>query len=135
MYVITSFIFLCFLTFAIVFPKTSLFIILENFFSKSFFTFFLRPVLISIYRFRQVFWLNLITLWTFFKINPWLNACFKFIMCVMYSVLSSKLATSFFTFSIFVLSSKNGKSLWSSCNFLTYWTSTSRKHPSLLSLL
>ena len=46
-----------------------------------------------------------------------------------YSVLSYKLATSFLTFSMFFLLGKNGKSLWRSCNFPKYWTSTSRKYP------
>ena len=36
--------------------------------------------------------------------------CFKFLMCIKYSVLSCKLATCFSTFSISILSGKNGKS-------------------------
>ena len=52
-----------------------------------------------------------------------------------YSVLSCKLVTSFSTFSIFILSGKNGKSLSSSCSFSGYWTSTSRKYPSSFSSL
>ena len=43
-------------------------------------------VFIPIYGFSQAFWLNLITLWTFFKTNLFFNACFKFLMCKTYSV-------------------------------------------------
>ena len=64
-----------------------------------------------------------------------LNACFKFLICITYSVLSYKLARSFYDFSIIILSGKNAKLLWSSCNFSRYWTSTPRKYPSLLSSL
>ena len=39
---------------------------------------------------------------------------------------SWKLATSFSIFSIFILSGKKSKSLWSSCNLSGYWTSTSK---------
>ena len=42
--------------------KTPLFTNLKDSFSKSFFAFFLRSLFISIYGFRQWFWLNLITL-------------------------------------------------------------------------
>ena len=73
-------------------------IILQKSFSKSCFAFFLKSVFISIYGFSQIFWLNLITLWTFFETNLWFNACSKFLMCIAYSVLSCKLATSFSTF-------------------------------------
>ena len=52
-----------------------------------------------------------------FLINPRSNACFKFPMCITYSVLSYKIASDFLTFSSFILSGKNGKLLWSSCNF------------------
>ena len=68
----------------------------------------------------------------FFEIHPWFNTCFIFLTRLTYSVLSCKLVTSFSTFSIFILSSKNDKSLWSSCNFSEYWTSTSTKYPSTL---
>ena len=34
------------------------------------------------------------TLWTFFKTDPWFNAWFKFLMCKTYSSLSCKFATS-----------------------------------------
>ena len=40
------------------------------------------------------------------------------VMCMTYSVLSRKLAS---TFSIFILSGKNGQSLGSLCNFLRYF--------------
>ena len=65
------------------------------FFKILFSLFFLRSVFISIYSFNQAFWLNLITLWTFFKTNPWFNVCFKFLMWITHSVLSWKIATSF----------------------------------------
>ena len=72
-----------------------------------------RSVFISIYGFGQAFKLNLTPLWTFLKINSWFDAYFKFLMCITYSVLSCKLATSYLTFSIFILSGKNGKPIWS----------------------
>ena len=106
------------------FSKNCILIILEKHFWKLSFAFFLRSVFISIYGFSQAFWLNLITLWTFSKTNPWFNAYFKFLMCVTYSVLSCKLAACCSTFSIFIISDQNGKSKWSSCGFLKYWTST-----------
>ena len=96
--------------------------------SKSFCAFFLRFVFISIYYFNQAFYLNIITLCSLFKTNPWFNACFKFLMCTTYSVLSCKLVTSFWTFSIFILTGKNGKSLWRLCTFSGYSTLTSRKY-------
>ena len=40
-----------------------------------------------------------------------------------------------YKFSIFILSGKKGKSLWSSGNFSGYWTSVSIKHLILLSSL
>ena len=68
------------------------------------------------------------TLWIFFKTNPWFNACLKFPMWITYSV-------SLCHFSIFIHSGKSGESLWSPCNFLIYLTLTSRKYPPLLSSL
>ena len=68
---------------------------LNKYFSKSFFAFFRRSVLMLIYSFNQAFWLNWITLWTFLKTNPWFNVCLKFVMCITCSVLSCKLATNF----------------------------------------
>ena len=41
-------------------------------------------------------------------------------LCVTYSVLSCKLVTAFFTFPIFIVSGKNGKSLWNSCIFILH---------------
>ena len=131
--VLISFISLCFLTFSRVFSKMALFINLKEYFSKWFFAFFLGSVFISLYGFSYTLWLNWITSWTFFKTNPWFNACFKFLTWKTYSVFLCKLGTSFLNFSIFILWSKNGKSLWRSCNFSKYWTSTSRKYPSSLS--
>ena len=94
-----------------------------------------RSLFLLIYGFNQAFWLNLITLWTFFKTDSWFNAYFKFLWWITYSVLSCKLATSISTFSILILSGKNGKSLWRLRNFSGYWTSTSRKYPLSLSSL
>ena len=91
-------------------------------FLKSFFAFILRSVLISIHGFSQAFWLKLMTFWSFFKTNPWFNAYFKCCMCIKYSTLSCKLATSFSTFLNFVLSGKKSKSLWRLCKFSGYWT-------------
>ena len=54
-------------------------------------------------------------------------------MCVTYSVSWCKLATRFSTFSIFILSDRNGKSLWILYNFSIYETSASTKYPSSLS--
>ena len=102
---------------------------------KIFFASFLRLVFISIYGFSQAFWLNLMTLWTFFKTNPWFNAYFKFLMWMTYSFLSLKLVTSVSTLLFFFLSGKNGNSLWSLCSFSRYWTSSSKMYPSSLSSL
>ena len=96
--------------------------------------FFLRSVFKSITALNQIFWLNLIPLWSFFETKPWFNGCIKFLMWITNSVLSFTL-TSFLLFSIFILSGKIGKSLRSSCNFLRYWPSTPRKNPSSLSSL
>ena len=118
-----------------VFPKTELLTSFKKFFSKSFFDFFLSSVFKSIYGFSQSFWLNLMTLWIFFKTNSWFNACFKFIMSIKYSSLSYKFATIFLAFLIFVLTDKNDKSLWRLNKFSGYWTLTPRKYPSSLSSL
>ena len=80
------------------FSKNGIIHQLKKYFSKSFFAFFLRSLFISMYGFIQAFWLNLITLRTFFKTNPWFNAYFKFLMCKTYSVLSYKSTTSFWLF-------------------------------------
>ena len=101
--------FVFFFTFSIFFLKTELFIKWKKSFSKLFFAFCLSSVFISIYGFSQTFSLNLIALWAYFKINPWINACFKFFMWMKYSVLSCNLVTWFSTFWSFILSGKNGK--------------------------
>ena len=61
----------------------------------------------SIYGFSQVFWLNLITLWTSLNTNPWLNSSFEFILCITYSVTLWKLAFRLFQFSFFLVKSVN----------------------------
>ena len=70
---------------------------------------------------------------TYFKTNPWFNACFVMLFCfafygITYSVLSCKLGVSYSTVTVVILSVKNGKSLWSSCIFSVYLTSISKKY-------
>ena len=120
---------LWFLTFSIVFRKIELFISLKNFFSNSFWDFFLNSVFTPIYGFNHAFCLDWITLYTSFSVIPWFNACFKAPMWITYFPLSSILQISFSTFSTFFLSGRNGKSLWKLNKFFGYWTSTSRKYP------
>ena len=95
----------------IIIPKTVLFMNLKKSISKSLFAFFLRSVFITIYGFNQAFKLNLMILCTFFNTYPWFNACFRFLICITYSVLSCKLARSFSNFLIFIVSGKKCKSL------------------------
>ena len=97
---------ICFQPFHKVFTKTALFFNLKKSFSKSVFPFFISSLFILIYEFSQTFRLNLMDLLTFFKTNQWFNAYFKFVICITYSPLSCKFATSFATFSIFILSGK-----------------------------
>ena len=68
-----------------VFPRTALFLNLKKSLSKSFYVFFLKFVIISIYVFNQAFGLNLIILCIFLNTNPWFNACFKFLLFKTYS--------------------------------------------------
>ena len=95
-------------------------------FKIRFFFFFLNFLFRSMYGFNQVSWLNLVVLCNF-KI-----LIYDFVLVVIFFILqhilffSCKLATSFTTFPIFILSGKNGKSLRSLCNSLGYSTSTSR---------
>ena len=63
----------------------------------------------SIYGFNQAFLLNLMSLFTLFNTNPRFNACFKFFICITYSILLCKLATTFSTFLILILSGKKVK--------------------------
>ena len=121
--------FFFFFTFSIVFPITGLIINLKNLFLKSFCVFFLSSVMTLMYGFSHGFWLNLMTLCTFFKTNPWFNDFFKFIMWIPYLIISCKLATSFSDFSIFILSGKRGKWFWTWYKYFGYWISTSRKYP------
>ena len=119
----------------IVFSKTVLFISLKKSFSKLFFAFCFSIAFTWKYGFSQGFWLNSITLWTFFKITLSFNACFKFLMCIKHSILSCKLAKSYSAFITFILPGNFGKSLRSSCNILGYWISSSRKYSSSFSSL
>ena len=70
------------------------------FFQIIFYVFLFRSIIISTYGFSQAFWLNLITLWTYFKTNLWFNGCFRFLMCIANSVLPCKLATTFRIFQL-----------------------------------
>ena len=85
------------------------------------------------YGFNHAFWLNWITLCTFFSFKPWFSACFKAFMWIKYSFLSSILKISFSAFATFFLLGRNGKSSWLLNNFFEYSTSTSWKYPVLLS--
>ena len=108
------------------FSKTCVLHQLEKVFLKIFFS---KVCVVHISIWCYAFWLNLITLWTFFKTITWFNAYFKFIMCTTYSVLPWKLDTNFWTLSIFIPWGKNGKSLGRSFNFSRYWRSTMGKYP------
>ena len=110
--------FLCFLTFSTVFLKTELFTKLKNIFRNQFFAFLLSSLFVSINGFNQAFWLNLMTLCTFSSTNPWLNACFKFVICITHSSLSWKFATNFSTSPIFIPSGQNCKFCEGYVNFL-----------------
>ena len=93
-------------------PMYALYINSKKYFSKSFFAFFLRFVFISIYYFNLAFCLNLIILCSFFKINPWFNACFKYLICIKYSLFSCKLAASYSNSLIFTLWHRKGEPWW-----------------------
>ena len=69
---------------------------------------FFSSVFISLYDFNQSFWLKLINLCTFFRTNPWFNACFKFYMWITCFPLSCKLAASFSISSILFFQAKKG---------------------------
>ena len=50
---------------------------LKNIFWKSCLAFFLSSLLISMYGFNQIFWINLMSSWIFFKTNLWFTAYFN----------------------------------------------------------
>ena len=127
---------------------------LEKIFFKTIFCFFFGSQCISML-FNQASWLNLINVWTFLKTTAIsdlitftegvLNGRLYFLcgvlihdflhllifLCVLHTpFLSWELATSFSTFSKFILSDKKGKLVWKSCKFSWYWTSTSKKYSS-----
>ena len=79
-------------------------------FSKSFFAFFISSVFISIHGFSQ-------DSMQFFNTNSWFRLCFKFLMCITYSSLSCKFATSISLFSNFILPVKKVKQLWRYVDF------------------
>lgn len=74
--VVTSLIYLYFLTLYTVFPKTELFTNLKKIFFKILFSICFSSTFIQMYGLKQYFWLNLIVLWTFCNNNLWLNALF-----------------------------------------------------------
>ena len=127
---------LSFRKFSIVFSKNEVSIKLKKYISRNYFLiYFLSSVLTSIYGFSQASWLNLMTLRTFFKTNVWFKAFLEVPICITYSVLLCKLATSFSIFPIYILSGKNDKLLWMICKCSGCWISTSRKYLSSLSSL
>ena len=134
MSVVTSFMFPCYLTFFIVFPRVALFFSLKNSFRKWFSVSVLSFIFISKSGFSNTFWLNYITL-CIFSTNPWLKAYFRVLICPAYFPLSCKLYASLQHFSACMLSSKNGKPLCKSCRCLGYLTSTSSIYPLSLSSL
>ena len=103
------------------FSKNCIICQLKKSFSKSFFSNFLA--LLLMYAFNRAFWLDIIRSFTFLNTNLWFSASNFITLCKTYYFFSYKLAESFSTFLIFILSSKNGKSLWRLCNFLVDWTS------------
>ena len=78
---------------------------------------FFRSVFISTCGFSQAFWLNSSTLWIFLKLIHDLILALNFFMYITNSILSYKLATTFWIFLILIFT----------CNFSGYWASTSRK--------
>ena len=109
---------LWYLTFYIVFPKIALFINSKKSFSKSFLASVLNLIFISMYGFKRASWLNWIILCTFFRTNPWFNACFNDFIWRKFFSLSLILQKSLLHFLIFILTDKNGKSLRKFINFL-----------------
>ena len=77
-------------------------------------------LLLPHFYFNHASWLNLITLCTVFNFNPLFNACFNALTWMAYFSLSSILQTSSYTFSNFLLSGENGKSLWDPRNVYRY---------------
>lgn len=79
-------------------------------FQDHFFVFFLISLFISMYdvsMYNVVFYINLTTLWTFVQLNACFNAYVKFILLITYLLLSCNLATSFWTFLVFILSGES----------------------------
>ena len=114
------------------FTKTAFFFNLKKIFFKINFCFFVSdPCSYQYMVLVKLFWLSLIILCTFFNIHQWFNTCLKFLICITYSSLSSKFATSFSAFPIFILSDEKGKSLRRLCTFSGY-SSSSRKYSSSL---
>ena len=109
---VTNFMFLCFLMFSMVFPKTTLFISLQKSFSKSLATAVLTFVLKSIYSFIQADCLNSIALWICSYTNPCFSACSSALMWIMYLFLYYKLEINFSTPPKTMHSHIKGRSLW-----------------------
>ena len=129
--VVTRLMSLYFLTFSMVFReiihqlKQNLFRIIFWFFSQ---------FLWLMYDFNHVFWLQYFDYNSMFflKLTHDLMLALNLWFEITYSVLSCKSATSFLTFSVFILSGKSGKLFWTSYKFSGYWIKNLRKYPSLL---
>ena len=87
---------------------------------------------LSIYGFIHALCLNSKTLCTFLNVNPWSKSCFNADMRTTYLLLSSNVVNSFDVLSTFLLSHKNGRSLWGLCSSLGYSMYTLSNAPVLL---
>ena len=105
--------------FSLNFWYDDLVLILDKFLSVLLLEVFFRSlVFILIYRFSQAFWLNLIILWTFPKINPRFNGYFEFLMSITYLVLPCKLVTFLFFLILFLFALKWFIDHYSLCLYL-----------------
>ena len=109
----------------------------EKILFKIIFWLFFSSVSISVHGFNPDSWLNLMTLCTFsILIYDFILAlnflCVKHIFLYHKSFLFFFYRKNFSTYPLFIVSGKKDKSLWRSCNFSGYWTSTSRRYPSSL---
>lgn len=96
--VVTSLMFLYFLTLPIVFPKTKLFISLKKSFSESFLDFVLSLVFISTYGFSYASRLNSSTFCNFSSITQWFNDFFRVSVCITHNSTRTFLTLTNFQF-------------------------------------
>ena len=123
--------FLCFLTFTVVFfQKPHYSLASKNNFSEPFFAFFLGSVFISMYGFNQAFPLNLMTIWTFFDNGLWFHASFKFLMCIKFSFYQASWLKVFIFLKFPFFQSKMINYCEGHILFQRYWTSTLGNYPS-----